>query len=440
MAHQTSPFHDPDAPAACGCPEYQGLSRRGFLQAGTGLAAFLAAHAWVPRVAYAKDHRSGARDVVISIYLRGAADGMSICVPYADNAYYTNRPNIAIARPDSTDVNRCTALDTHFGLGPAMASLLPAYQDGKLLFVHACGSMDPSRSHFEAQRFMELGVPRDPSVGTGWLGRHLASVSPMVPGSVLRGVGLQAGLPLALVGGPSTVPVSNLDTFGLSGPGSTLAARRSALTDLYTATPDPLHASALTTLQTIDLLNTINFSGYVPANGAVYPSNTGVSYAMKTTAALIKAQVGVEAVAIDVGGWDTHDNQGPVVGSMANLMTTLSRTLGAFYQDVIAGSGPNVSVVVMSEFGRRLLQNGNLGTDHGHGNCMMVLGQCVGGGRVMTQWPGLEPQNLFEGRDLQVTIDYRDILSEIVQDRLGNNDLETVFPGYAPTMRGVFSC
>ena len=299
-----------------------------------------------------------------------------------------------------------------------MASLLPAYQDGKLLFVHATGSMDPSRSHFEAQRFMETGKPGDQSIGTGWLGRHLSTVGAMVPGAPLRGVGISAGLQKSLIGGPDTLPISNLDTFGITGTGSTLNARRAALTDLYNPTPDPLHSAALSTLATIDMLNTINFAGYTPANGAVYPGNGGLPYAMKTTAALIRAEVGVEAVAIDVGGWDTHDNQGTVAGSMANLMSTLSQTLAAFYQDVVAGNGPNVTVVVMSEFGRRLLENGNLGTDHGHGNVMMVLGQCVGGGRVMTQWPGLEPQNLFEGRDLQVTIDYRDILSEIVQDRL----------------------
>ncbi len=428
--------------STCGCSEYRELSRRNFLQAsaGLGVGAFLAANAWVPRVAYAKSHRSGARDVVVSIYLRGAADGLSICVPFADNAYYTNRPTLAVARPDSADPNRCTALDSHFGLPPAMGALLPAYQDGKLLFVHATGSMDPSRSHFEAQRFMETGKPGDQSIGTGWLGRHLSSVGAMVPGAPLRGVGIAAGLQKSLVGAPDTLPISNLDTFGILGSGSTLTARRSALTDMYTPTPDPLHSAALSTLTTIDMLNTINFAGYVPANGAVYPSNTGFSYAMKTTAALIRAQVGVEAVAIDVGGWDLHDNLGPITGSMANLMTTLSQTLGAFYRDVIAGNGPNVSVVVMSEFGRRLLENGNLGTDHGHGNMMMVLGQCVGGGRVLTQWPGLEPQNLFEGRDLQVTIDYRDILSEIVQDRLGNNNVDAVFPGYTPTDRGVYSC
>jgi uncharacterized protein (DUF1501 family) len=409
------------------------------VQASAGLAAFVAAHAWVPRVAYASSYRSGLRDVIVSIYLRGAADALTLCVPYADNAYYTNRPTLAIARPDTTDPNRATALDSRFGLPPAMMGLHQAYLDGKLLFVHACGSTDPTRSHFEAQRFMEVGKPGDNSVRTGWLGRHLDTIGPMVPGSTLRGVGIMAGLPQTLVGAPQTLPISNLDSFGITGSGTTLTARSNAIRDMYLATTDPLRESANSTLQTISVLDTINFAGYAPANGAVYPTG-GFGNSMKSAAALIRAQVGVEAIAVDVGGWDTHDNQGPVTGGMANLMTNLSNTLGAFYRDVVAGGGPNVTVVVMSEFGRRLQENGSLGTDHGHGSAMMVIGQCVFGGRVLTQWPGLEQQNLFQGIDLAVTTDYRDILAEIIQDRAGNPDLAAVFPDYVPTMRGVFSC
>jgi uncharacterized protein (DUF1501 family) len=400
--------------------------------------AFLAANAWVPRVAYAQSHRGGMRDVIVSIYLRGAADALSICAPYFENQYYTRRPTIALARPDSGLANRLTALDDRFGIPPAMMGLHPAYLDGKLLFVHACGSTDPTRSHFEAQRFMEVGKPRDLSLSTGWLGRHLASVMPMVPGSVLRGVGIMPGLAQTLLGGPKTLPISNLDTFGISGSSTTLPTRRSAINDMYGATPDPLRATAASTLQTIDVLDGINFSGYTPANGAVYPTGNFAT-AMKSAAALIRAQVGVEAIAVDLGGWDTHDNQGPATGGMATLMANLANSLGAFYRDVIAGNGPDVTVVVMSEFGRRLQENGSLGTDHGHGSAMMVMGQAVAGGRVMTQWPGLDPANLFQGIDLAVTTDYRDILAEIVSARAGNTNLATVFPSYTPTVRGVFA-
>jgi uncharacterized protein (DUF1501 family) len=438
MSHDGLNTNSP-ACGANGCREYQQLSRRSFVQASAGVVAFLAAHQWVPRVAYAQAHRGGMRDVIVSIYLRGAADAMSMCVPYFENDYYTKRPTLAIARPDSNDSNRVTALDARFGLPPAMMGLHQAYLDGKMLFVHACGSTDPSRSHFEAQRFMEVGKPRDPSLGTGWLGRHLSSVDAMIPGSVLRGVAINSGMPQQLVGAPNSLPISNLDTFGIQGSTSTLPTRRSALSDMYASTDDPLKATANATLQTISMLDLINFSGYAPANGAVYPTST-LGTQLKSAAALIRAQVGVEAIAVDVGGWDTHENQGPTTGSMANLMSNLANCIGAFYRDVVAGNGPNVTVVVMSEFGRRLQENGSLGTDHGHGTMMMVVGQCVAGGRVLTNWPGLSPANLFEGIDLAVTIDYRDILAEIVTQRAGNTELATVFPDFTPTARGVFSC
>jgi uncharacterized protein (DUF1501 family) len=204
--------------------------------------------------------------------------------------------------------------------------------------------------------------------------------------------------------------------------------------------PDPLSAAAITTLQTIDLLNMISFSGYAPANSAVYPAGS-FGTALKSTAALIKANVGVEAVAIDLGGWDTHSAQGTVGGALDTLMTTFGQALGAFHADVIAdNSAPSTTLVSMSEFGRRVSENGSQGTDHGHGNVMIVMGRCISGGRVLRNWPGLAAANLFEGRDLAVTIDYRDVLAEIVQSRLGNSNLSTVFPNYTPTMRGVLSC
>lgn len=426
-----------------GCSEYQELSRRQFMVTTSAVAlAAAAAPSWLPRVAVASSYRSSQRDTVISIFLRGASDGLTMCVPYQENAYYTNRPTLAIARPDSGQANRATDLDGFFGFPPAMLPLLPAYQDGKLLIVHACGSTDPSRSHFDAQRFMEVGKANDPTIGTGWLGRHLMTVDPMSPTAILRAVGISTGLQKQLVGGPQTLPIPNLDTFGLSGSAGTVVARTNAISNMYSVVPDPLHASALTTIATIDLLNTINFSGYIPANGAVYPTS-GFGTAIKSVAALIKAQIGVEAVAIDLNGWDTHASQGVITGAMANLMNDLSTGLGAFYRDMNQPSTPTYTAVVMSEFGRRLLENGtpaDAGTDHGHGNCMFVLGSCVDGGRVMRQWPGLAPNQLFEGRDLQVTIDYRDILAEIVSQRLGNQNLSAVFPSFTPTPRGVFDC
>ena len=421
------------------CPEYVELSRRGFLGVGASAAILASAPAWLPRVAVAKDYRSAQRDVVVSIFLRGAADGMSLCVPYGDAAYYTARPTIAVARPDSGLANRAIDLNGFFGLPPGMAGLIPAYQEGNLLILHATGSIDPSRSHFDAQRFMELGKARDLAVNTGWLGRHILSTAPASPGSVLRALGITSGLQLTLSGGPQTLPIPDLDKFGLDGSSTTAAARQTALTDMYSLVADPLKAAAQTTAATITLLNTIDFAGYIPNAGSVYPA-TGFGTALKSSAALIKAQVGVEAIAIDLGGWDTHTVQGTQTGYMATLMAQLANTLAAFHNDVIRGGGPGVTVVVMSEFGRQLVENGSQGTDHGHGNTMFVMGKCIAGGRVLANWPGLTVDKLFEGRDLQVTIDYRDVLAGIASKRLGTTDLNFVFPSFTPTDRGVVSC
>jgi uncharacterized protein (DUF1501 family) len=431
-----APAHDSHA-----CTEYNALSRRRFM-AVTGVSAAAAATApsWLPRVALASSHRSGQRDVIVSIYLRGGIDGMSAVVPYQEANYYAQRATTAVPRPDSGLSNRATDLDGQFGLAPGMAALLPAYLNGNLLFVHACGSRDTTRSHFDAQRFMEVGNQvNDPTFVSGWLGRHLLTVAPKDPNALLRAVGIADGLQRALVTAPKALPIPNLDTFGLTGTSSTAAARSATLQGLYETVGDPLRAVATTTLQTIDLLNAINFAGYAPGGGAVYPTGN-FGYALKTTAALIKAEVGVEAVAIDLGGWDTHNAQGTTSGTMHTLMTTLSQAIGAFYADMWSRPTPGVTLVAMSEFGRRLKENGSQGTDHGYGNVMIALGECVRGGRVLTQWPGLDPANLFQGLDLNVTIDYRDVLAEIVQSRLGNSNLAAVFPSYTPTFRGVLNC
>jgi uncharacterized protein (DUF1501 family) len=425
----------------CGCREYHELSRRRFMQLSAGAAvAGGISLSCLPRVALARDYRATQRDVMITVFLRGAADGLTMCVPYEEAAYYANRPGISIPAPGG-GANAATDLDGFFGLPPAMLPLLPAYQDGNLLIVHAAGQQDSSRSHFDMQRFMEVGKANDSSLGTGWLGRHLYSVDPMDPNALLRAVGISTGLQKALVGAPNTLPIPDLDIFGLTGNAGTVPLRTDAIDDMYAATADPLHSAALTTTATIDLLNQINFSGYVPGGGAVYP-NESFAYALKTSAALIRAQVGVEAIAIDIDGWDTHAAQGVTTGGMMyNLMNRLATGLAAFHRDLITGGGPGIVLTVYSEFGRRLLQNGTVGTDHGHGNAMFVLGQCVTGGRVLANWPGLDPGDLFEGRDLQVTTDYRDILAEIIDRRLGNaGNLPYIFPEYTPTYQNILGC
>jgi uncharacterized protein (DUF1501 family) len=428
----------------CGCDEYNELSRRQFVAdaAGmSGLGMFAAVFpSWLPKVVLAESYVAD-RDVIVSIFLRGGADGLSLCVPFGDPNYYTSRPTIAIPRPDSTaTATRGIALDNFFALPRAMQALYPAYQAGELLVVHATGSVDPSRSHFDAQKFIEVGKPRDPGIVTGWLGRHLASMPPMRSDAPLRALGFSAGLQKTLVGAPKTLPISDPTTFGISGATATRTERTNWLKSEYGPAPEPLKSSALDALNTIELLRLINFAGYAPANGAVYP-NTAFGRAMRSTAAMVKADIGIEAAQIDVGGWDTHAAQDPVNvgGAMYNNMAGLANALGAFHADIISGAQTtNVTVVLISEFGRNVRENSARGTDHGRGNAMFVMGRNIAGGRVYAfNWPGLAMENLQDRQDLKVTLDHRDILAEIVKNRLGNQNLGLVFPDYVPTFRGV---
>lgn len=427
----------------CACTEYNELvSRRDFLGTAGGMSgAALYAWAypeWLPKVSFA-DSFAGERDVIVSIFLRGGADGLSLCAPFGDPLYYTGRPTIAIPRPDSSaTATRGIALDNFFAFPQAMRFLMPAYQAGNLLVVHGAGLTYNTRSHFDAQHFMEVGKAADLSVNTGWLGRHLATTSPIKNGAALRGIGISDGLVDTLKGGPLTVPMADPANYGISGSTTTRNERTAWLQTEYTDSLEPAKSAALNAIATINLLRSLNISGYTPANGAVYP-NTGLARGLRSSAALIKADIGVEAVHLDIGGWDTHTDQNPLTGGMATTMTQLSQALGAFWQDCISsGLTQNVTVVVLSEFGRNVRENGSRGTDHGRGTAMFAMGRGIRGGRVLTNnWKSLDPANLADRQDLQVTVDYRDVLGEIVQNRLGNANLGTVFPGYVPSFRGV---
>jgi uncharacterized protein (DUF1501 family) len=426
----------------CACREYNELTtRRQFLfrTGGTvGATAFAIAYPdWLPQVSLADAYVSN-RDIIVSIFMRGGADGLTLCVPFGDSAYYAARPTIAIPRPDSGASQKAIALDDYFGLPPALAPLVPAYQAGNLAIIHAAGLTYNTRSHFDAQYFMEVGKAADPSVNTGWLGRHLATSTPIRADASLRGIGYSDGLVPTLKGAPRTLPIPDPANYGLSGTTSTRDARMAWFQNDYTGTDEPAKTAALDAIATIKLLATLNIASYQPANGAVYP-NTNLGRALRSTAALIKADIGLEAAHADIGGWDTHTNQAPLAGAMFTRMTELAGALGAFWADVIAsGFGQKVTVVVNSEFGRNVKENGGLGTDHGRATAIFALGQGIAGGRVITHnWPGLAQENLADGQDLKVTIDYRDILAEIVKNRLGNNNLDLIFPGYVPTFRGV---
>ncbi len=240
------------------------------------------------------------------------------------------------------------------------------------------------------------------------------------------------------MGAPDTLPIPDPANFGLSGSSSTRTQRLTWLGTAYQIERDPLKTAALNTQRTITTLSALNINGYVPAGGAVYPGGS-FGAALRSTAALIRADMGVEAVQIDLGGWDTHSAQGPINGGMSVTMQQLAQAIGAFHADMVGANRiNNVTLVASSEFGRVARENASQGTDHGHGNAMFVMGGAVRGGRVMTAWPGLAAGQLYQNQDLQVTIDYRDILAETVLRRLGNTNLDVVFPGYTPTMRGVF--
>jgi uncharacterized protein (DUF1501 family) len=423
-----------------GCREYNALTRRQFV-AGSAAAAgtFFTPifPSWLPKVVL-KESEDTTRDVILSVFLRGGCDGLSLVVPFFENDYYTGRGTIAIPRPDSSATNRGIALDDRFAFPQAMGALLPAFQAGQLLAVHATGSIDPSRSHFDAQRYMEVGKPADTSVATGWLGRHLASVTPMRTDAPLRALGISSGLQKTLVGAPLTLPIPDPANFAIAGAAGTRTRRADWLREEFQNSSEPVRSSALDALNTIQLLQLINVAGYVPATGVVYP-NTSFGRGLRSAAALIKADVGVEAIQIDLGGWDTHSGQDPLAGSMFNTMQNLSGSLAAFHADVIgSGLAQNVTALVMSEFGRNVRENGSAGTDHGRGNCMFAMGRYIAGGRVLVKdWPGLARENLERGQDLRVTLDHRDILAEIVMNRLGNPNVGVVFPDYTPTFRGV---
>lgn len=420
-----------------GCSEYQDLSRRQFLASSAALsAAAVVFPEWLPRITLTNNY-SSTRDVIVSVFMRGGVDGLAMVIPHTEPRYYSLRPTISTPAPDSLAANRAIALNDQFAFPPAMSGLLPAYRAGDLLVMHAAGQKtNTSRSHFDAQRYMEVGKPVDPDLTTGWLGRHLASVPPISATPVLRGIGLSSGLAKTLVGGPMTLPIADPANYGIGGSATTRAARMAMLKTNYDGSVNPLRAAALDAVGTITLLGRLNIGAYTPASGAMYP-NTGFGRGLRSIAALIKSDIGLEAASIDIGGWDTHASQDPNGGVMARLMQQFSDAMGAFWADVM-NTGLRVTLVAVSEFGRNVPENGSNGTDHGRGTVMFAMGRGIAGGRVLTAgWPGIEAAQLENRRDLRVTLDYRDVLAEIVQKRLENTNLDYVFPGWTPTVYGV---
>ena len=394
-----------------------------------------AAPLWLARAA---DSPSARKKILVAVFQRGAVDGLNVVVPFGEKSYYALRPTIAIPAPkigaDSAPIDTAIDLDGFFGLHPALAPLQPIYDANKLAIVHAVGSPDPTRSHFDAQDYMESGTPGRKATADGWLNRALPTAADGTK-SPVRAVSLGPALPRALRGSNDAVAINNLNEFKVHE-----ADGAATFESMYASTLDTmLNGTGRETFDAVKLMQSIQAQPYTPAGGAKYPGGR-LGDSLRQIARLIKADVGLEVAFTDVGGWDTHVNevgQTPGAGQLANLLGNFGHALAAFHQD-LGDRMEDVAVVTMSEFGRTAKENGNRGTDHGHANVMFAFGGAIRGGKVYGEWPGLAPEQLYENRDLALTTDFRDVLGELVAKHLGNRQLAGVFPEYAqPKFRGL---
>jgi len=392
------------------------LNRRIFLRgsavvmAGAGVAP-----SWLARAAA---NTQGRKKILIAIFQRGAADGLNIVVPFGDKSYKDLRPTIAVAEPGGQ--NSAIDLDGFFGLHPQMQPLKDLWDRKQLAIVEATGSPDSSRSHFDAQDFMESGTSGK-TTGDGWLNRALTQPGPDT--SPLRALYIGSQLPRTLRGDRAAIAVANGQNFGV---GNQDAAR--LLEKMYAHSADArLETTGKDAFAAMKMVQSVSNGPYTPAGGAQYGPGGELGRSLQQLARFIKADVGVEAAFAEIGGWDHHGNE---PGQLFGLLNQFSNAIKAFSTD-LGDRMEDVVIVTMSEFGRTAKENGDAGTDHGHGGMMMVVGGSVAGGKVYGKWPGLASEQLFEGRDLAVTTDYRDVLGELVTRHLGQKDLSGVFPGYS---------
>ncbi|HKN24375.1 MAG TPA: DUF1501 domain-containing protein [Candidatus Acidoferrum sp.] len=411
----------------------QKFSRRYFLkQGGIGLVGLSIMPAFLQR-AVASTPGAGKKQLVV-LFQRGAADGLNIVVPFAEPNYYRMRPTIAIPPPRRGAGDTALDLDGFFALHPALAPLLPLFQNNQLAIVHAAGSPDPTRSHFDAQDYMESGTPGVKATEDGWLDRAIGTVHEE-NASPFRAVAMGPNLPRMLQGSTGAIAIPDLRQFKVQPQSAAMAnVAEGGFEAMYSQTVDhALHGTGAETFEAIDMLRKIDTSKYPPENGADYPK-TPVGQRLQQIGQMIKANIGVEVLFLDCGGWDNHVNEGAAQGQLANLLKDLGQSLAAFHQDM-GDRMADIVVVTMSEFGRTAKENGNRGTDHGHANCMFVMGGDVKGGRVYGKWPGLDEHQLNEGRDLALTTDFRSVVGEILSKHVGVKDLAPVFPGFDNTPR-----
>jgi uncharacterized protein (DUF1501 family) len=400
------------------------VSRRGFMKGGAlALVGTSVIPAFLTRSVMAEMTTAAANNKkLVVLFQRGAADGLNAVVPYREKNYYAMRPSIAIKQNEVLD------LDGFFGLHPSLASFKPLYEQGHLAIIHAAGSPDTTRSHFDAQDYMESGTPGVKVTEDGWLNRALQDEKLTGKPSAFRAVALGTQVPRTLQGRLPAIAINNLADFSVAGKGPQTTPISNAFQAMYDESTDSvLHGTGQETFEAVKMLKSADPAKYQPAAGVVYP-NTGFGNSLKQIAQLMKANLGVEAAFSDIGGWDTHQNQGAANGQLANRLKEFSDSIAAFWKDM-GPESENITLVTMSEFGRTARQNGTGGTDHGHANVMFVLGGTVKGGKVYGKWPGLNNEQLNEGRDLTVTTDFRRVLGEAAYKTLGAKDMEKVFPG-----------
>src|SRR2546426_6884313 len=405
------------------------MNRRYFIKSGGIALASFGVMTTAPtflRRALAAAASAGRRKTLIAIFQRGAVDGLNMVVPYGEHSYYDMRPSIAIPKPDG-GAESALNLDGFFGLHPSLAPFKSLWDSKRLAIVHASGSPDNTRSHFDAQDYMESATPGVKSTQDGWLNRYLQSKTDSQK-SLFRAVSLTQNMPRVMQGKAPALAISNLADFSIRA-GQSSAAVQGGFEAIYDQTVnDALHGTGKETFEAINYLKQVNPAQYKPENGANYPQ-TPFGNSLRQIAQLIKAGVGLEVAFTDIGGWDTHVNEGNQQGQLSNLLRQFSQAIAALYTDL----GPrmdDVVILTMSEFGRTVKENGNRGTDHGHANAMFIVGNSVRGGKVYGDWPGLKSEQLYEGRDLALTTDFRDVFGEIAYKHLGATNLKAVFPGY----------
>jgi uncharacterized protein (DUF1501 family) len=400
------------------------ITRRIFLRNGAlAVVGTAALPSFLTRAAFGSVENGGRTKRLVVIFQRGAADGLNIVVPHGESQYYAMRPSINIPKRTVLD------LDGFFGLHPSLAAFQPLWQQRQLAIVHAAGSPDATRSHFDAQDFMETGTPGLRATDDGWLNRSLRSISGAPQISPFRAIALGPSVPRILSGSEPAVAMNNINDFSIGGKNPKASRAASAFEAMYDHSSDSvLHGTGEETFDAMKMLRDADPGKYMPGPGAHYPrGHFGDS--LRQLAQLIKANLGVQVAFADIGGWDHHVNEGAVEGQLSNVLREFSQSLAAFWID-LGDLGEDTVVVTMSEFGRTARENGNRGTDHGHANVMFVLGGPVHGGKVYGRWPGLDQSQLYEGRDLALTTDFRQVIGEAVTHHMGNKSLETVFPGF----------